>query len=110
MRLILALAALALPLASSAAHGPATKAAATPVRSGALPIGGAGCRRPDVHPADSINRGRFNRLGELPPGQLMLTVVREIDGCPEPVIVGQGYGFNSPPHDARPTQPRARRW
>jgi hypothetical protein len=32
------------------------------------------------------------KLGELPAGDLHLTVVREVDGCPEPTIVRQGYG------------------
>ena len=103
MRLIIALAALAIPLASSPAHGPAATPTASPARSEALPLGGPGCRRPDLHPADAINKGKFNRLGELPPAQLVLTVVREVDGCQEPVIVGQRYGFGSP-------LPRARRW
>lgn len=111
MRLVLALVALAIPLSSSAAH-PATEAMASPVRSGALPIGGSNCRRPDVHPADSASKARFNRLGELPPAQMILTVVREIDGCQEPVIVGQDYGFASPLQNRPPAQPlpQARRW
>ena len=35
---------------------------------------------------------RPRRLGELPPGDLQLTVMREVDGCHEPVIVRQGFG------------------
>jgi hypothetical protein len=32
------------------------------------------------------------RLGELPPGQLLLAVYREENGCPKPVIVRQNVG------------------
>jgi len=35
---------------------------------------------------------RPRRLDELPAGDLHLTVVREVDGCQEPVIVRHGYG------------------
>lgn len=33
------------------------------------------------------------RLDELPAGDLHLTVMREVGGCQEPVIVRQGYGI-----------------
>ena len=35
---------------------------------------------------------KSKRLGELPPGNVVLTVVREVDGCAAPVIVR--YGVN----------------
>jgi hypothetical protein len=35
---------------------------------------------------------RPRRLDELPSGDLHLTVMREVEGCQEPVIVRQGYG------------------
>ncbi len=112
MRIILALAALAIPLASSPAHGPAAKSNVSPLRSDATPLGGSGCRRTDVHPADSRAKGTFNRLGELPPGQLVLTVVREVNGCPEPVIVGRNYGLGLQTPDPAHVRPplRAKRW
>ena len=114
MRLIFALAALALPFASSAAHGPAstTTTTASPLTPGVTPLGGPGCRRLEVHPADTRSGGKVNRLGELPPGQLVLTVFRQVDGCHEPVIVGQGYGFGAPARERKPVLPpvRARRW
>ena len=112
MRVILALAALAIPLASSPAHGPAAKSAASPLQSDATPLGGPGCRRPGVLPADSAAKGEFNRLGELPPGQMVLTVFREVNGCPEPVIVGRNYGFGLQTPDPGTVRPplRAKRW
>jgi hypothetical protein len=32
------------------------------------------------------------RLDQLPPGNLTLTVLREVDGCPQPATVREGYG------------------
>ena len=32
------------------------------------------------------------RLDQLPPGDLSLTVMRSVNGCVEPVIVREGYG------------------
>jgi hypothetical protein len=112
MRIIFALAALAIPLASSPAHGPVAKSSFSPLPSDATPLGGPGCRRPNVHPADSAGEGTFNRLGELPPGQLVLTVFREVNGCPEPVIVGRNYGLGLQTPDPAHVRPplRARRW
>lgn len=34
------------------------------------------------------------KLGELPPGNTVLTVVREVDGCAVPVVVRYGVGGN----------------
>jgi hypothetical protein len=33
-----------------------------------------------------------SKLGDLPPGNLMLTVVREIDGCPQDTVIRTNYG------------------
>jgi hypothetical protein len=107
MRLLLVLAALAVPFASTPAR---TSSAEPEMRAGASakPFRDlADCRRPGIHPAEMINKGEFSRLGELPPGQLVLTVFREVDGCPEPLIVRQGYGFG-PGSCGSPR--RARRW
>lgn len=38
------------------------------------------------------DRLRGQRLGELPPGDLHLAVVRKVDGCQEPVIVRYDVG------------------
>ncbi len=108
MRLLIALAAIAVPLASTPAHTPSAEEARV------RPLGGArsDCRRADLYPADSAIKGRFNRLGELPPGELVLTVYREVDGCPDPLIVRQGYGFGEPGGEpsSQTGRPKARRW
>jgi hypothetical protein len=48
--------------------------------------------RDALHPADSREKPGAKRLGELPAGQLVLTVYREENGCPKPVIVRQNIG------------------
>ncbi|HEX8263517.1 MAG TPA: hypothetical protein VF547_11640 [Allosphingosinicella sp.] len=83
MRLAL-VALLALP-AASAAEAPLrpTPAAATPI-----------CRDDlRVRDARSPEARRPRRLGELPPGDLTLTVVNRAGDCIEPVVVRQGYGL-----------------
>jgi hypothetical protein len=35
---------------------------------------------------------RPQRLDQLPPGRLELTVMREVDGCPIPAVVREGIG------------------
>lgn len=35
---------------------------------------------------------RPQRLDELPPGRLELTVMRELDNCPIPVVIREGIG------------------
>ena len=50
------------------------------------------CMSSRVQHADGPQKPRANRLGDLPPGDLQLAVVREVDGCQEPVVVRQGYG------------------
>lgn len=35
---------------------------------------------------------RPNKLGELPPASQFLTVYREVDGCPKPVVVRRDIG------------------
>ena len=115
MRLLIALAAVALPFASTPARTPSggdAKIVPPPQDLRTKPLGGrADCRRPDVHLAES-DKGKFNRLGELPPAQLVLTVFREVDGCSEPVIVRHGYGLGAPATDpqAQHVRPTARRW
>ena len=112
MRLLILLAATTIPFASTPAQTP--RAADTRIKPLEVkPFGsGAECRRTDVHPADGLGKGKFTRLGELPPGQLVLTVFREVDGCPEPVIVrhGIGLGQSEEEREATPPRPKARRW
>ena len=81
-----------LSAASSAAQPPASAPARPPLA--APPTLGTGTCLSDLRreagSAPAASRPR--RLGELPPGDLQLTVMREIEGCHEPVIVRQGFG------------------
>jgi hypothetical protein len=38
------------------------------------------------------NPVRSQRLDQLPPGNLSLTVMRQVNGCPQPTTVREGYG------------------
>ena len=58
---------------------------------------GEPCQRSDVILAQPREAPRASKLTELPPGDLVLTVVREEDGCQKPVIVRYGIGSNSAP-------------
>ena len=58
---------------------------------------GERCQRSDVILAKPGEAPRANKLVELPPGDLLLTVVREEDGCQKPVIVRYGIGSNRAP-------------
>ena len=64
---------------------------------------------PEVRMGDSASEAEFSRLGELPPGALSLAVVREVDGCAQPVVVRYGYGAVRSKDDesAPPKRPRA---
>ena len=55
------------------------------------------CQLSDVIFAKPREASRANKLAELPPGDLLLTVVREEDGCQKPVIVRYGIGSNGAP-------------
>jgi hypothetical protein len=70
-----------------------------PVNPGALPD--RICQNPLVHHATANRKGEFNRLDELPPGDLVLSVMRGTDGCIKPVIVRHGIGTGTP-RDASP--------
>jgi hypothetical protein len=86
MRLALVALALALPAASPAqapAARPAAEAAA-PARICADAMRARNARSP-LAP-------QMKRLGELPPGDLTLTVVNRVGDCIEPVVVRQGIG------------------
>ena len=84
MRLALVALALALPASAAADAPPPSKAAKAPARL---------CRDAlKLIPARDPAAARVRRLGELPPGDLTLTVVNEVGGCIEPVTIRQGYG------------------
>ena len=72
----------------------ATVAAGTPT-TGVAPI----C--PDAHPELAAEEpwpdATLKRLDELPPANLILTVLREEDGCIVPVIVRYGIGAPAKP-------------
>ena len=53
------------------------------------------CQRSNTTLAKPREAPRLNKLAELPPGDLMLTVVREENGCQKPVIVRYGIGSSS---------------
>jgi hypothetical protein len=90
MRLALVALVLALPAASSAE-------APVPPRTGSAaalaPICGKDLK---VRPVRAREGARMKRLGELPPGDLTLTVVNRVGNCIEPVTVRQGYGALEP--------------
>ena len=115
MRRLILTVALLIP-ASSPAVGPQapaeTKAPAAQA-PGTQPMAGLGtgiCTRPDLLPAQEAGALRAKPRGELPPGELRLAVMREIDGCQEPVIVRYGFGGKQvgPPQEAPGVRPRAK--
>jgi hypothetical protein len=86
--MIAALLSLGSSVAPSLAQPPAP--ARAPVA--APPSLGTGTCLRDLRREAQGERASPRRLGELPPGDLQLAVVREIDGCQEPVIVRQDFG------------------
>ncbi len=93
MRLALLALALTLPAASSALP-PA------PPKEAAVPLGLVTSFTPSrlcgddmkVLPVRSPRAAEPKRLGELPPGDLTLTVFHRVGDCIEPVTVRQGFG------------------
>jgi hypothetical protein len=69
------------------------------------------CKRPDLHQAETPKPARGQKLGELPPGDLILSVYNQVDGCMEPVIVRYGDGrAPAPAGQPEPARPGARLW
>jgi hypothetical protein len=68
---------------------------------------GERCQRAGVIWAERGKSAQRSKLGELPPGDLVLTVVREENGCQKPVIVRYGIGSNPvpAPRPRRPVRP-----
>src|SRR5688500_9507972 len=91
MRLLFLLAGIALPLVATPAHSPAGKAQADVPRAKGI-VDMPQCNNPHLHPVDSGGKAEAKRLGELPPASMMLAVVRDVNGCHEPVIVRYGIG------------------
>ena len=93
MRLAFLALALALPATSSTLPAASPSGAAAPHRllDGAMPT--RFCRDDmKVRPIRSPDAPKARRLGELPPGDLTLTVLNRVGDCIEPVTVRQGYG------------------
>ncbi|HEX8448049.1 MAG TPA: hypothetical protein VF652_00540 [Allosphingosinicella sp.] len=93
MRLAFLALALALPAASLAlpAAAPQRGPAANRLAQSAIPS--RICGNPlKVRPVGTPGSAKARPLGELPPGELTLTVVNMVGDCIEPVIVRQGYG------------------
>ena len=77
--------------------GGAAAAFAAPPASGLAPgarnrVTGALCDPARTMQAGKQESPAARKLGELPSGNVVLTVVREVDGCAEPVIVRYGIG------------------
>ncbi len=69
------------------------------------------CKRPDLHYAETPRAAEHRKLGELPPGDLILSVYNQVDGCMEPVIVRYGDGRPAAePGRPEPLRPGARVW
>ena len=92
----LAFLALALTVPAASSELPAAPAAAPPQAARSVVHSAMPSRlcRDDlkVRPIRSREAARPRRLGELPPGDLTLTVVNRVGECIEPVTVRQGFG------------------
>ena len=55
----------------------------------------------------SLGKVEPRKLGELPPGNLVLTVWRNVDGCSAPVIVRYGIGEHESAPVERSTKQRS---
>jgi hypothetical protein len=68
------------------------------------------CKRADVHEAEAPKPAESRKLGELPPGDVILSVYTQVGGCMEPMIVRYGEGRGPAPAAPEPVRPRARLW
>jgi hypothetical protein len=93
MRLALVALALTLPAASSALPARSRPTAPAPHRLADAAIPSRLCGDDlKVRPVRSPEGAKARRLGELPPGDLTLTVLNRVGDCIEPMTVRQGYG------------------
>ena len=114
MRGLILLAILGMPTSLAAQDFPLPDHSATEWRTPAPSSGAsAKCYDPNLHMADrSADRPdsearKGKRLGDLPSGTLYLTVVRDVGGCSEPVVIRYGYGAaKSAAMPKRPTRHR----
>ena len=66
------------------------------------------CANTKMQWADRTGSVQVKNLGDLPPGELTLAVVRDVAGCVEPVIVGYDYGAVAPRDSGKPRNARRR--
>lgn len=93
MRLAFLALALTFPAASSALPAAPPSAAPAPHRLADSAMPSRLCAGDmKVRPIRAPDGPKARRLGELPPGDLTLTVLNRVGDCIEPVIVRQGYG------------------
>ena len=90
MRLAVFALALIVPAASSALPAPSPTMAPHRHANSATPS--RLCADLKVRPVRDPEAAKPRRLGELPSGDLTLTVVNRVGDCIEPAIVRQGYG------------------
>lgn len=50
------------------------------------------CARPQADRVDARQPARMRKLGEMPPAKQILGVLREVDGCPQPIVVREEVG------------------
>lgn len=110
MRLLLPAAALVLSTGSAAAPPAPSARPAVPLLPNAGPVADdKECEDTKVRHADETEAPASRRLGELPDGNLILAVERQVDGCRKPVIVRYGIGGAADPQHRQapvvPTQP-----
>jgi hypothetical protein len=104
MRLLILAALLAAP---SSAATPPDAAVVTDQAVNTLRAPGSDCKRPDLQRADTPLKPEMKKLGELPQGDLILSVYNEVDGCMAPVIVRYGEPRAIMPVPLEPVRPRA---
>ena len=105
MRILILAALAAVPSASMPA--PTAAAPAAPAFE-VQPLRQSDCARRDLRPAGTDMGAEMKRLDELPPGDLVLAVYNEVDGCMEPVIVSHGVPRPQAAPAPEPVRPRAR--
>jgi hypothetical protein len=78
--------------AASAPEATATKAPRAEALPGEILLTGpAHCIDAEPRRTDGQTLGP-RRLDQLPQGNLSLTVMREVNGCPQPTTIREGYG------------------
>ena len=89
MRALIILATLIVPASSIAQPSPDAVAQPRPSATAGAKLD---CVANRVQHADQFGSTRPRRLDEMPPGKLYLSVMREVDGCQEMVLVSEERG------------------